>query len=189
MYSVRGGEYVFHCLHDICYLQDAIGKYSLLNVTSGEWTYKLTCNDTAHYQRMLNQAALWSAAAMNGDGDGNGNSNINGTKPAKFDQHSTESTISTLQATGARSAVHRAATPILVTVNMEMFSRTTAGTTVTGDPAEHGRRHCCYASHGLLVGPSWDIKDWYQAQFTSYDPVREAQAAQIPVAPQLAGVE
>jgi hypothetical protein len=104
--------------------QDAIGKYSLYNITSERFTYNLTCEDTVYYQRLLREAAA------------------------------------------------TAAPPVDVTVNMEMFSRrnTVPQSTITGDPAEHEQRKCCYAANGLRIGPSWEAKDWFCSQFVRWDP-------------------
>jgi hypothetical protein len=44
--------------------QDALGKYSLYNVTSRSFTYNLTCTDTVFYQALLHEAA--AAAAEQG---------------------------------------------------------------------------------------------------------------------------
>ena len=37
--------------------QDAFGKYSLYNVTSGTFDYTMTCADTVYYQTLLKDAA------------------------------------------------------------------------------------------------------------------------------------
>ena len=37
--------------------QDAIGKYSLYNISSGSFSYNLTCEDTVFYQTLLSEAA------------------------------------------------------------------------------------------------------------------------------------
>lgn len=111
--------------------QDAIGKYSLYNVTTGMFRYNLTCTDTVYYQALLTEAAAAAATA---------------------------------------SATEAAA--IKVTVNMELFSRrsTTPQSTITGDPTEHVQRQCCYAAHNLTIGPSWEITDWYHANFAEWNP-------------------
>jgi hypothetical protein len=55
---------------------------------------------------------------------------------------------------------------------MELFSRrnTVPQSTITGDPAEHLERKCCYAAHNLTIGPSWEITDWYHANFAEWNP-------------------
>ena len=42
--------------------QDAIGKYSLYNISDGSFSYNLTCEDTVFYQTLLSEAA--AAAVM-----------------------------------------------------------------------------------------------------------------------------
>ena len=72
-----------------------------------------------------------------------------------------------------REAVRDAAADVRVSVNMELFSRrnTVPQSTITGDPFEHAARKCCYSQHNLTVGPSWQITDWYRANFIEWDPM------------------
>jgi hypothetical protein len=108
--------------------QDAMGKYSLYNISSSSFTYNLTCDDTIFYQALLTEASL--AAAVD------------------------------------------PAAAVEVSVNMELFSRrnTIPQSTITGDPFEHQQRMCCYTAHNLTLGPSWEIVDWYRANFLQWDP-------------------
>ena len=43
--------------------QDAVGKYALYDVSSGSFSYNLTCVDTIFYQALLTEAAAAAAAA------------------------------------------------------------------------------------------------------------------------------
>jgi hypothetical protein len=127
--------------------QDAVGKYSLYNSSSRTFTYNLTCADTLFYQALLSEAAAAAATPSS--------------------SMAAPTTPSAAPAVGAN--------PAAVTVNMELFSRRSAPagepqTTITGDPAEHEARKCCYAAHNLTIGPSWELTDWYVANFLEWSP-------------------
>jgi hypothetical protein len=120
--------------------QDAMGKYSLYNISSGSFTYNLTCADTIFYQELLSEAAV-------------------------------------------AAVVHKDAAA-QVSVNMELFSRRNTlpkQSTISGDPVEHERRKCCYAANNLTIGPSWDISDWYQANFMEWDPAKGVAEGEMEV--------
>lgn len=144
--------------------QDAIGKYSLYDVHQKSWTYNLTCADTVYYQTLLKEAAHGALVA--------------GPARAATIGEEAYSSLSrhrdgVMSSTARRYSDSEAArTLVEVSVNMELFSRrnTVPVTTITGDPFEHQRRRCCYASHNLTLGASWEITDWYRASFTEWDP-------------------
>ena len=71
-----------------------------------------------------------------------------------------------------REAAAATPRPATVNVNMELFSRrnTAPQSTIVGDPFEHERRKCCYAAHNLSIGASWELTDWYRANFEPWDP-------------------
>ena len=112
-------------------------------MSSSDFSYNLTCDDTIFYQALLSEAAANAASALS----------------------------AATAANGGTASSATAATAV-ITVNMEMFSRrnTIPQSTITGDPKEHQRRKCCYETNNLTIGPSWEIADWWGSQFVEWNP-------------------
>ena len=119
--------------------------------------YNLTCTDTVYYQKLLTEAAVAAAVEV-------------GMEVAAAAAEEEKSVASPANAAAVPASVVPKA--LAVTVNMELFSRrsTVPQSTITGDPVEHMQRQCCYAAHNLTIGPSWEITDWYNANFAEWSP-------------------